>query len=91
MVNSSHLQNDNTRYNSFASAQQTVTQRPNRSTFVYPLPLPPIPPVMVPVCNNPPLWWDNAGPSYLPAPLYPRPPHRFLTQEAAERGVRKRK
>ncbi|KYN03849.1 hypothetical protein ALC62_05363 [Cyphomyrmex costatus] len=93
MVNSSHLQHDSARYNSFASGQQClqmVTQ-PNRSTFIHPLPLPPITPVMIPIRNNPPIWWDNAGPSYSPASLYPRPPHRFLTQEATERGVRKRK
>ncbi|EGI59540.1 Uncharacterized protein G5I_12323 [Acromyrmex echinatior] len=93
MVNSPHLQNDSARYNSFVSGQQRlqIITQPNRSTFIHPLPLPPITPVMIPIRNNPPIWWDNAGPSYPSAPLYPRPPHRFLTQNATERGVRKRK
>ncbi|EFN76081.1 AMMECR1-like protein [Harpegnathos saltator] len=78
---------DNARYNPLVSNQQNtqIVTQPGRSTFIHPLPLPPIPPVMVPIRNNPPGWWNNAGPSYPSAPLlHPRPHRSSSTQEVAE-------
>ncbi|KAK2577298.1 hypothetical protein KPH14_003432 [Odynerus spinipes] len=79
-------------YNQFVASQQhtLVMVQPNHQSFIHPLPMPPVSPVVVPVQDYPPFWWDRAGPSFPPPHSHPRT-HRFTTQENMDRGVRKRK
>ncbi|KAI4484496.1 hypothetical protein M0804_007062 [Polistes exclamans] len=89
----SHFQyNNSTQYNSFVASQQhtLVMVQPNHPSFIHPLPMSPVSPVVVPVQDYPSFWWDRAGPSFPPPHTHPRT-HRFTTQENMDRGVRKRK
>lgn len=44
-----------------ANQQHTLVMvQPNHPTFIHTLPLPPIPPVVVPMQNYPPFWWNYA-------------------------------
>lgn len=74
-----------------ASQQHTLVMvQPNHPSFIHPLPMSPVSPVVVPVQDYPSFWWDRAGPSFPPPHTHPRT-HRFTTQENMDRGVRKRK
>ncbi|KAL2740945.1 AMME syndrome candidate 1 protein like protein [Vespula squamosa] len=59
--------------------------QPNHPSFIHPLPMPPVSPVVVPVQDYPSFWWDRAGPSFPPPHSHPRT-HRFTTQENMDRG-----
>lgn len=44
-----------------ANQQHTLVMvQPNHPAFIHTLPLPPIPPVVVPMQNYPPFWWNYA-------------------------------
>ena len=93
-INNPQPQFNTAHRNAFVATQYgqstLVMVPPKRNSFIQPLPLPSIPPIMVPVPDYSPFWWDRPGPSYPPPHIHPRG-HRFSNHDTTDRGVRKRK